>query len=211
MYYGQLQIDKILHERYFINKKDGFFIECGAHDGITESSCYFFEKFLNWKGVNIEAHPRLFERLKSNRPNSTNINFALSDRDGTANFTHVIRDSIDIGNGSLKHTEKHLEELLRYGGHSFEKISVPTRTYRTALLEVFAEIPKVDLFVLDVEGEEINVLQDFSNLSHDQKPSIMCVEYGHIGLEQLKALMEKYGYVYDFRDEINSIFKKVKN
>ena len=91
-FYGQFSppLDKLLYERYFLNKHSGFFLECGATDGVTESTCKFFEESMKWTGINIEPVPFLFERLIRNRPKAHNLSIALSDRDGKATFTHAV-------------------------------------------------------------------------------------------------------------------------
>ena len=86
-YYGQYiagnQVDRFLHLNYFPNKKDGFFIECGAADGFNLSSCKFFEEFMGWKGVNMEASPDKYKKLVENRPNSfLNLNKGLLHESG---------------------------------------------------------------------------------------------------------------------------------
>ena len=50
-YFSQAGQDKIIREFFFKNKKNGFFVEIGAFDGIQGSNCYHFEKFLNWDGI----------------------------------------------------------------------------------------------------------------------------------------------------------------
>ena len=52
---------------YFNHKQNGYYIECGATDGIINSSCYFLEKHLKWNGICIEANPEEFDKLKNNR------------------------------------------------------------------------------------------------------------------------------------------------
>ena len=73
-YYGQpfngIPTDQFLHERYFQNKQNGFFIECGAADGFNLSNCKFFEESMGWRGINIEASPVKYAKLIKNRPNS---------------------------------------------------------------------------------------------------------------------------------------------
>lgn len=40
-FYGQSEQDKFIFERYFQTKEKGISIECGAFDGIMESSTLF--------------------------------------------------------------------------------------------------------------------------------------------------------------------------
>ena len=41
----------------YCNYQDGYYVELGAHDGITQSNSFYFEKKKNWKGVLIEPSP----------------------------------------------------------------------------------------------------------------------------------------------------------
>ena len=52
---------KILFKKYFVknnldqqiekflNFQNGFFVELGAHDGVTQSNTFYFEKNKNWR------------------------------------------------------------------------------------------------------------------------------------------------------------------
>ena len=66
----------------YLNFKDGFYIECGANDGINQSNTWYFEKSLNWRGILIEPNKQIFKELKKNR-SSKNIfkNVALVSED----------------------------------------------------------------------------------------------------------------------------------
>jgi len=46
------QLDKKMLD--YINFSNGFFIECGANDGVNQSNTWYFEKYLNWHGILIE-------------------------------------------------------------------------------------------------------------------------------------------------------------
>lgn len=74
-------------------------------DGKTECSCKFFEEFRGWIGYNLEPLPWIFEQLQQNRPNSTNLNVALSDKNCEAEFAAVNHPTFGLNctNGSLKH------------------------------------------------------------------------------------------------------------
>lgn len=53
-----------MNERFFKNLKNGVFFDIGAHDGVSLSNTYFFEKELGWSGICLEPIPEVFERLK---------------------------------------------------------------------------------------------------------------------------------------------------
>ena len=50
-------------------KRDGFFVDIGAANGIIHSNSYVFEKDLNWKGICVEPNPtsRAYPLLIRNR------------------------------------------------------------------------------------------------------------------------------------------------
>ena len=64
-YNGYLDLDRKMLE--FINFKYGFYIECGANDGVNQSNTWHFEKRLGWHGILIEPQPNVFLNLKKNR------------------------------------------------------------------------------------------------------------------------------------------------
>ena len=51
----------------FTRKKNGYFIEIGAYDGIAISNTYALERQLGWKGICVEPLPTRFADLVTNR------------------------------------------------------------------------------------------------------------------------------------------------
>lgn len=66
MFYSQSEQDKWVCE-FFNYKKNGYFVEVGAYDGIQTSNTYFLEKELAWTGVCIEADTTIFQELSKHR------------------------------------------------------------------------------------------------------------------------------------------------
>ena len=48
------------------NKRDGFFIDIGAYDGLTISNTAYMELELGWNGICVEPNPVVFDNLKKN-------------------------------------------------------------------------------------------------------------------------------------------------
>ncbi len=193
-YYGQELVDKVIHERFFISKRNGFYVECGAFDGITYPTCKFFEESMGWTGMNIEPAPHSFKLLVENRPPpaSININCALSNVDAEMPFAQPVHPTfgINCNNGSLKHTQAHLRILLD-SGCSFVPFKVACKRFDTLAKEI--TIPNIDLFVLDVEGHEIEALQGMLTLDHAKLPQVLCVEYSFCGgISALDKLLKSH-------------------
>lgn len=205
-FYGQFDppVDRFIFERYFPDKGiSGVFVECGAFDGVMESSCKFFEETLGWRGFNFEPVPILYDRLVVNRPLAVNIDCALSDKDGFSQFRHAIHPELGghFGNGSIDHHPAHLADL-QLRGCTFDEFKVRTTTWKKFIEE--NKVDHVDLMVLDVEGHELSVLDGMKDCS--VLPDVMCVEFGHIGLERLRGRMSSLDYVYDISSNGNAFF-----
>ena len=133
----------------YINYNNGFYIECGANDGVDQSNTWHLEKFKNWHGILIEAHAETFNELKKNR-NKNNIlinNFLVSNK-----YKSKI---VNISNN----------DLISKFSTTNEGSSLSTPITLTEVLKK-SNVPKlIDLFSLDVEGYEFEVLEgiDFEN------------------------------------------------
>jgi FkbM family methyltransferase len=205
-FYGQFepQVDRFIFERYFPNVNiQGVFVECGAFDGVTESSCKFFEDTMGWKGFNLEPVPWIYEKLVDNRPDAINLNLALSNQSGSASFKAVNHPvfGYQCTNGSLAHVDEHKQTLIELGCN-FKEVHVSLIGWKEFVKE--HGVTHVDLFVLDVEGHELTVIDGMKGC--DVLPDIMCVEFGHIGIDKVRAEMQTLGYVYDITSNANAFF-----
>uniref|UniRef100_A0A6C0HP07 FkbM family methyltransferase n=1 Tax=viral metagenome TaxID=1070528 RepID=A0A6C0HP07_9ZZZZ len=54
MFYSQDKQDKNLETCVFKGYKNGFYVDVGAHDGVSINNTLYFEKNNNWTGINIE-------------------------------------------------------------------------------------------------------------------------------------------------------------
>lgn len=196
-YYGQFvpHVDEEIHKRYFNNTCNGVAIECGAFDGLIDSSCKFFEENYNWKTINIEPLPIAFNTLLKNRPNSINLNIALSNNNEDSVFTNYSHPLLgdEWGNGSISHTQKHKDELVELcGENNYTTTVVKCSTYKEIITKF--NIEHLDLFVLDVEGHEFKVIEGMMDC--DILPSVFVIEFGHTEIDELvdklKCLNTKY-------------------
>jgi len=136
----------------YINYQNGFYIDCGANDGINQSTTWYFEKYLNWRGILIEPVPEIYNELKNNRSNNNYFyNYALvSEKYNKQEIDFIFNNKYSLYARSFMETSL-LEENER-------KITVKCRTLENILDEI--KISKViDLFSLDVEGYEFEVLE----------------------------------------------------
>lgn len=172
-FYSQYGQDKFLFENFFKEKNNGFYLDIGAHDGITLSNTYFFEK-LGWDGVCFEPIPNVYEKLKTNRKCRT-FNCALSDKKGYEKFlvlegyTEMLSGIYD--NYDKKHLSRIEDEQRSMGGT--KKII----ECQTGIFDDFNFPKHINYISLDVEGSELNILRtiNFSKYSID----FMSIEVVH--------------------------------
>ncbi|MFA5759419.1 MAG: FkbM family methyltransferase [Clostridia bacterium] len=210
MYHGQFLLDQYLHEHFFVNKQNGFFVECGATDGLLETTCKFFEDSLNWTGINIEASPPLYSKLINNRPNCLNLNIGLSDHNKILEFSHAIHPSMGelFGNGSFTHHKSHISDLVNQGC-VFKKYNVECNMFSNIFNNSLNDFyKKINLFVLDVEGHELQALSGIINISNDVLPDVFCIEYSFSGLDNISKLL-KGKYIQHSIHHHNVIFTKL--
>ena len=146
--------------KYF-KRENGFFIECGGNDGYSQSNTFYLENCMNWTGILVEAIPDLARRCQYVRFNSKVYNCALVGDDfAEDSITMRFAGLMSIVKG-VKEQEAEDEWVER--GTRNEKIKntyeiqVPTRQLTSILDEAPPE--RIDLFSLDVEGYELEVLK----------------------------------------------------
>lgn len=139
--------------KVFNFKQGGVFIEAGANDGVSQSNTKLLEDRFGWTGLLIEPSPVSFDKVKVNRPKCINFNSALVSFDYkgdtiSGDFNGHLMSSVDG-----KRLNKNAD------------ITIKARTL-TAICEE-SKIFNIDLFSLDVEGYEYDVLNgiDFSKIN----------------------------------------------
>ena len=163
--YARNELD--LKLKKYLNFSDGFFIELGAHDGITQSNTFYYEKKYNWKGILIEPVPKLFNYCKKYRSEknlyfcSACVSFGFNKDKVKLIYSNLMTTAVDLTSDDYR--KKHLADPeLNF----FEKNNyfyANARTLSSILKE--SKAPNIiDFFSLDVEGAEFDVLYgiDFS-------------------------------------------------
>jgi len=154
--YGQ---DQWLNDHIFRNKRNGVFVDIGAHDGITINNTLFFEKHLGWTGICIEPIPVVYEKLKGNRTCDC-VHGCIFDRDGEVLF-QVMEGYTEMLSGIAEsYNVRHLDRINREVGiHGGDKklIKVPCHQLSTLLTE--RNITHVDYLTVDTEGSELEILE----------------------------------------------------
>jgi len=192
--------------RKYLNYDNGFFIECGANDGVTQSNTCLYEQQFGWTGLLVEPCPINFNKCKQSRPNSIVENFAL------------VRDSYEQNkisgyfdphcyNGLMSpilDTPEYFDEEQKSSKADFiEKFHlVPVEVSCCTLQSLLDKhsIQQVDFFSLDVEGYELEVLEGFN--FNKVKPTYILIETTttESRRDMMKDYMDKHSY--DFVEQL---------
>lgn len=195
----------------YLDYRNGFFIEAGANDGITQSNTYYLEKTLGWKGVLVEAIPDLFNECKKIRKNGFLYNYALVANDFTESTVEIhCINLMSVVEGARKNSQaqaEYINEGIRIQNLTdYRTLNVPARTLES-ILDEFAEPLTIDFFSLDVEGYELNVLKGINLEKY--RPKYILVEADFFDevndfLKDKYTLIEQlsfHDYLYELREE----------
>jgi FkbM family methyltransferase len=205
-FYSQYGQDKWLLDNYFSNKKDGFFLEIGADDGIDKSNTKFYEE-LGWKGLCIEPSPTRFKKLANNR-NCYCENIAISTTAGSVEFMDIAGYGKGLSGIVSKYDTRHVsriqQELTHPDNKGHEIITVETTTLST-LLEKY-NMFNIDFCTIDTEGGELDILKtiDFDKYSID----ILVIENNYNDID-IKTYLESVGYKFETRLVIDDVYVKL--
>ena len=154
-------------------KRDGFFLDIGANNGVFFSNTLYLEKELGWSGVCIEPGLFPYRKLIKNRK-CVCVRYFITDKNEIINFKEF-----HYGHGSIQGIQK-------VEGIRLDK-----------LLPMLNCPEKIDYVSLDVEGVEDKVLSGFPFDKY--QVSLWTIEHNltQTGPElknKIKEIMEKNDY-----------------
>lgn len=163
MFYSQDNQDRYLETNVFKGYKNGVYFDVGAADGVDINNTLYFEQTHNWTGVNVEPMKESFDQLVVNRPRSINLNCAVCNSDGEAEFFNNTGHTKLISGIKSTFDSRHLQRLHnenRYWGSTTDLIKVPTKRMETICDE--NHISHINYLSIDVEGAEFEVIQSIN-------------------------------------------------
>jgi len=193
---SQLQQDLNVIE-FYKSKKNGYFVEIGAFDGIGLSNTYMLEKYYDWKGICVEPIPSEFNKLVKNRSalcynkavygvSNTKMTFAIKGFGPCSGLVESLDKSIVVNN--VVH-ERGIHHDLQ------EVIEVDTITFTDLLNN--ANAPNfIEYLSLDTEGSELTILNslDFNKYTF----GVIDVEHNYVEPRRtlIRNLLEKNNYSF---------------
>jgi FkbM family methyltransferase len=163
----------------FGNKQNGFFIELGANDGLTQSNTAFFEKKLGWTGILIEPSEIAYNKCKINRPNSICLNYACVSNKYKDEYIYG-----DFSNDSL------MASIDGIRNNNSNLIKVKAITLEQILNKY--DCKQIDFLSLDTEGYELNILEGLNLDKH--RPKFMLIEIYNKDFDNIIKFLESNHY-----------------
>lgn len=150
-YYSQFGEDIVISR--LLNKRKGFYIDVGAHHPKRYSNTYLLFK-KGWRGINIDANPHTITLFNRTRPKDTNICVGVG-KPGELEYYSFSDPAVNT------FMETEAEKWMDKKWITFlGKETLAIRPLRDVLLEV-TELPHIDVFNIDVEGMDYDVLESF--------------------------------------------------
>jgi len=168
-YYSQFGQDEFLERHVFKGLKGGFFVEAGAVNGVMDSNSLALEALHGWTGLLVEGNPMNYPTaLMAQRPSYfAPTCLATKETPHFAQFT----ENRQVEKGMAGLVPEHL-------------VATVTDTHQLQCLPLYSlllavGLPRVNLFALDIEGAEFQVLQTIPWTKVDIQ--VILVELEHAG------------------------------
>ncbi len=172
-YFAAHEIDKFVYETFFLNKTDGYFVDIGAHDGVSINNTLFFEN-LGWTGICFEPIPSVYEKLKNNRKCKC-VQKAIDNTPGIKQFFVIDGYSEMLSGIADKYQEEHIVRINReimQIRQTYSYIDVECSTFENEV-----ENNVIDLLSIDTEGNELDILSTINFTKY--KINVMVIEYNY--------------------------------
>ena len=210
-YFAINQLDKQLEQ--YVNYDNGFFVELGANDGISQSNSLYFEIKRNWSGVLIEPTPHNFLLCKEHRSAKNYIfcnacvSFDYKEKYVDIKYANLmsISENLEL---DLEDKDSHIQSSNKFLSNNEDVFSFgATAVTLNSILEKSKAPKEIDFLSLDVEGAELEVLKgiDFDKFSF----KFMLIEVRDI--KRMESFLLQHGYLLEKKFSTHDyLFRKKK-
>jgi FkbM family methyltransferase len=168
---------------FFNDKRDGVFVDVGAHNYKRYSNTYYLETALGWSGLAVEPQTKFAEEYARYRPRTRFVSLFVSNTSNRNAVLYVPRNDL-VASQSREFAEID-------GGGIVDEVETQTTTLDDVLDRT--GISQIDFLSMDIELAEPDALAGFSIQRY--RPSLVCVE-GHLPVrQQILDYFARNGYV----------------
>ena len=167
-------------------KKNGYFVEFGATNGVDLSNTHLMEKEFGWTGLLAEPASCWHKDLKNNRSCNVETDCVWKDSNSTLTFNQVAKAELSTIN-SFSDTDSHRK--ARKKGKTYD---VNTISFND-LLKKYNAPQNIDYLSIDTEGSEYEILSHFDFSQHSFE--VITCEHNYTPMrENLYSLLAQQGY-----------------
>lgn len=168
------------------NKRNGFFVEFGATNGIDLSNSYALETKFGWSGILAEPARIWHDALKRNRTAKIDVRCVWSRTGDRIEFNEApLAEFSTVG----EYSNRDLHAKIRANGRKYSVDSVSL----SDLLAVHSAPGTIEYLSIDTEGSEFSIL---SNFDFNTSINVISVEhnYHRENREGINRLLTNRGY-----------------
>ena len=196
MKFGKLSSAQLLQDLFVLEqlhfKKNGYFIEFGAADGIRHSNTYLLEKEFDWKGILAEPASIWHKSLYANRSAIVDTRCVWDESGKTLEF---LEDASAELSSPTEYRNQGIHKDRRIDAQKYKVSTV-------SLLEMLQEYDaprEIDYLSIDTEGSEFRILNAFDWDSY--KFNVITVEHNYSKeRHSISKLLQLNGYKQIFEE-----------
>jgi FkbM family methyltransferase len=199
----QIHLEHVV-TRYLYQQRPGdfFFIQIGAHDGVTSDPISQLVRRYAWNGLLVEPQAGAFQQLRANYADQQQLQFvnAAIAEDDVEKILYKIREGVSGLPEWYEQIASFERDVILSHRQSIPDIEdlIETETVKclsfASLIEQY-NVNHIDMLVIDAEGYDYKILKmlDLQRC----KPAIIYYEYKHLGMQEQNEAMDylvSYGY-----------------
>ena len=168
-------------------KRNGFFVEFGATDGVALSNTYLLENRFDWRGIVAEPLKSKYSELIKNRTCHVEDLCVWSESGKVLEFNEAPNSDLST---IKEFSSSDLHSESRRGGNIFNVKTISLFD----LLEKYNAPRSIDYLSIDTEGSEFEILKNFDFEKYAFK--VITCEHNHGDMrDKIYTLLTNAGYV----------------
>lgn len=159
--------EDLIIKKVFRGMRNGTYVDVGCYHPLVGSNTYLLHKNYGWSGINIDANPETIALFNKKRPQDTNLNYGVGERNENLTFYRFTEPAVNTFSKAF------YEERLKQGSELLEKKEIEVRTLAELLDSCNLNKP-IDVLDIDVEGLDLAVVK--SNNWDKYRPKMILIE-----------------------------------
>jgi FkbM family methyltransferase len=167
-------------------KKNGFFVDFGATNGVDLSNSFLLEKDFGWNGILVEPARIWHKDLFKNRTSKIDTNCVSSKSGQVVTFNEVSSPELSTID---EYSKSDLHSKFREKGSHYDVTTISL----TDLLDKYQAPSEIDYLSIDTEGSEFDILNNFDFNKYTF--SVITCEHNYTpAREKIHDLLTRNGY-----------------